>query len=374
MRKTFDNLSGSTVAQVRLVLLAILLFSAMFVLPAFAQSAAPAPPAPGPSVDVPAEYVIGSEDVLGIVFWRDADMTGDVTVRPDGKITLPLIGDIVAVRAYAGVASGLDRESRYEISEGSERYRSRSQINSRKVFITGEVTTPGAYPLAGPRTVMQLIALAGGLTEYADKKNITISEWRTVRPRAQVQLFRRREGQEPGAEHRAEAWRHRDRAIGEQARADLCCSAVDCAVRDRMREPGVGPDGPDRSGIRSWLVRRSAGAGRESDLDALDRAVDAAGGRNTVPVDLAPTPTDETIAETAVNATVTTQVPGEGEPEGSSKSTAADPSTGRVCNRGVFAASMRASGVRRQSVDASRPPAASAFVTSRSLLVFHSPP
>jgi len=48
------------------------------------------------------------------------------------------------------------------------------QINSRKVFITGEVTTPGAYPLIGPRTVMQLIALAGGLTEYADSNAITV--------------------------------------------------------------------------------------------------------------------------------------------------------------------------------------------------------
>jgi polysaccharide export outer membrane protein len=47
------------------------------------------------------------------------------------------------------------------------------QINSRKVFITGQVATPGVYPLTGPRTVMQLIALAGGLLEYADSNNIT---------------------------------------------------------------------------------------------------------------------------------------------------------------------------------------------------------
>ncbi len=184
MRKTFDNLSGSTVAQVRLVLLATLLFTAMFVLPAFAQTAAPAPPAAGPSVDVPAEYVIGSEDVLGIVFWRDADMTGDVTVRPDGKITLPLIGDMVAV--------GHTPESlRDLIVKAATKYQKDPSvtvvvrtINSRKVFITGEVTTPGAYQLAGPRTVMQLIALAGGLTEYADKKNITINRVENGQARA----------------------------------------------------------------------------------------------------------------------------------------------------------------------------------------------
>jgi polysaccharide export outer membrane protein len=49
------------------------------------------------------------------------------------------------------------------------------QINSRKVFITGEVKTPGAFPLTGPRTVMQVIALAGGLNEWADAKNITVA-------------------------------------------------------------------------------------------------------------------------------------------------------------------------------------------------------
>jgi protein involved in polysaccharide export with SLBB domain len=71
--------------------------------PVFAQGGAPgvqkeqsAQPAAVGLVGVPAEYVIGPEDVLGVVFWRDPDMTGDVTVRPDGKITLPLLGDLHA--------------------------------------------------------------------------------------------------------------------------------------------------------------------------------------------------------------------------------------------------------------------------------------
>jgi polysaccharide export outer membrane protein len=61
------------------------------------------------------------------------------------------------------------------------------QINSRKVFITGRVTTPGTYPLSGPRTVMQVIALAGGLNEYADAKNITLL--RTSNGRSQTFKF-----------------------------------------------------------------------------------------------------------------------------------------------------------------------------------------
>lgn len=132
------------------------------------------PPASGPSVVVPVDYVVGTEDVLGVVFWRDTEMSGDVTVRPDGRITLPLLGEIQA----AGLKPDVLKD---QVQKAAGKYINDAnvtivvrQINSRKVFITGEVTTPGAYPLIGPRTVMQLIAVAGGLTEYADAKNITI--------------------------------------------------------------------------------------------------------------------------------------------------------------------------------------------------------
>ena len=127
-----------------------------------------------PAAAVPADYVIGPEDVLGIVFWREAEMSGDVTVRPDGRITLPLIGEIQA--------QGLRPEAlRDQIQVAAGKYIADANvavvirlINSRKVFITGKVTSPGTFSLAGPRNVMQLIALAGGLTEFADSKNITI--------------------------------------------------------------------------------------------------------------------------------------------------------------------------------------------------------
>ena len=149
--------------------------------PTAGQPARPAPPAPDPAnpradagVEVPAEYVIGPEDILGINFWRDADMTGDVTVRPDGRITLPLIGDINAAGLTpSGLKEAIQKSAARLLEDPTVTVIVR-QINSRKVFITGEVTTPGSYPLTGPRTVMQLIALAGGLTEYADKKNISI--------------------------------------------------------------------------------------------------------------------------------------------------------------------------------------------------------
>jgi polysaccharide export outer membrane protein len=123
---------------------------------------------------VPSDYVIGAEDVLGVLFWREAEMSGDVAVRPDGMITLPLVGDIKA----AGLRPDALRDT---IQQAAGKYLTDPnvtvvvrQLNSRKVFITGQVQTPGAHPLTGPRTVMQLIALAGGLNEYADSEHITI--------------------------------------------------------------------------------------------------------------------------------------------------------------------------------------------------------
>jgi polysaccharide export outer membrane protein len=133
-----------------------------------------APAAAAVVVPVPNDFVLGPEDVIGVLFWREADISGDVTVRPDGIITVPLIGEVKA----AGVRPDALRE---QIQEAAAKYLTDAnvavvvrQINSRKVFITGQVGTPGAYPLTGPRTVMQLIALAGGLIEYADAENITI--------------------------------------------------------------------------------------------------------------------------------------------------------------------------------------------------------
>jgi polysaccharide export outer membrane protein len=125
-------------------------------------------------IAVPSDYVIGPEDVLGVLFWREPDLSGDVTVRPDGKITLPLIGDVVA--------TGLKPEAlRDQLQQAGSRFLADAnvtvvvrQINSRKVFITGQVGMPGAFPLGGPRNVLQLIALAGGLAEYAESDKITI--------------------------------------------------------------------------------------------------------------------------------------------------------------------------------------------------------
>ncbi len=125
-------------------------------------------------VVLPADYVIGPEDILTIVFWREKDLSSDVVVRPDGRISLPVIQDIAA--------AGLTPEQlRANLTTQAERYVEDpnvtvvvKEIKSRKVFITGQVARPGPYLLTAPVNVVQLIALAGGLLEYADAKNIVV--------------------------------------------------------------------------------------------------------------------------------------------------------------------------------------------------------
>ena len=123
---------------------------------------------------VPADYTIGQEDVLNIVFWREPDMSSEVVVRPDGKISLPLINEVVALGLTpAQLRATLTEQAKKLIADPNVSVVVK-QINSRKVFITGNVERPGPYPLGGPTTVLQLIALAGGLRGYADSKHIVI--------------------------------------------------------------------------------------------------------------------------------------------------------------------------------------------------------
>jgi polysaccharide biosynthesis/export protein len=130
--------------------------------------------APQVAADLPDDYVIGPDDVLSVVFWKEPELTSEVTVRPDGRITLPVIGELAAagLRPEQLQAEILTRATKY-LTVPNVQVVVRT-INSRRVFVTGRVTTPGGHLLKGPLTVMQAIALAGGLTEYADAKNITV--------------------------------------------------------------------------------------------------------------------------------------------------------------------------------------------------------
>ena len=129
---------------------------------------------PATGVAVPVDYTIGPDDILSIVFWRDKEMTSDVVVRPDGRITLPLLNDVQA----GGLTPELLRARIVE--QASKFYEEPNvsvvvkQINSRRVYVTGLVTKPGVYPISTPTTVLQLLSMAGGVTEFADTKNIMV--------------------------------------------------------------------------------------------------------------------------------------------------------------------------------------------------------
>ena len=120
------------------------------------------------------EYVIGAEDVLEIAVWQNQDLSRTVTVRPDGKISLPLVHDIQA----AGLTPD---ELKQALTRSLRPYMDApnvtvivQQINSWRIFVQGEVRTPGVYPIKSRTTLSQAIALAGGFTEFARKGKIKI--------------------------------------------------------------------------------------------------------------------------------------------------------------------------------------------------------
>ena len=122
----------------------------------------------------PEEYVIGPEDLLMISVWKDESLTTEAVVRSDGKISVPLINDVQA--------SGLTvLELKEEITKGLKEFIPGvevtvivTQMISNKIYVQGEVSNPGPMPFNGELTVIQALALAGGLTPYADRNSIII--------------------------------------------------------------------------------------------------------------------------------------------------------------------------------------------------------
>jgi polysaccharide export outer membrane protein len=125
-------------------------------------------------VSPPPDYVIGPDDLLAIVFWKEPDMSGQVRVRPDGKISLPLLRDVPAQGLTPDELRGqIETEAKRFVVDARASVMVH-EINSRRVFVTGLVDRPGAFPLNGPMTVLQAIALAGGLLDFADAEHIEI--------------------------------------------------------------------------------------------------------------------------------------------------------------------------------------------------------
>jgi polysaccharide export outer membrane protein len=122
----------------------------------------------------PAGYTIGPDDRLAITFWRNTELSAEVIVRPDGRISLPLLNDVDAAGLTPEQLRARLIERARDFVEDANATVVVAEIRSRRVFIAGNVEKPGAYPLNGPTTVLQLIATAGGLREFVKGKNIAI--------------------------------------------------------------------------------------------------------------------------------------------------------------------------------------------------------
>ena len=156
--------------------------------PALAQKKTEAPPrvpptkavvdeelkkAAGEPVD-PKTYLIGPEDILQIRVWREPDVSGPVSVRPDGKITLALGGEVQAAgltpdvlgKKVAGILANYINSPQVTVSV--------QQVNSKRYYISGEVGRSGAFPLVMPTTVLEALVNAGGFRDFANTKKIVI--------------------------------------------------------------------------------------------------------------------------------------------------------------------------------------------------------
>jgi len=119
-------------------------------------------------------YVVGPGDGLQVVVWREPSLSGSVTVRPDGFVTLPLVNEVQVVGMKTSeLRETLEKRFREFVTDAYVTVRV-EKIASTEVFLIGEVAKAGAYSLTGSDTLIQLLTRAGGLSPFADRRNIRV--------------------------------------------------------------------------------------------------------------------------------------------------------------------------------------------------------
>jgi polysaccharide biosynthesis/export protein len=146
--------------------------------PAEPKTAAPEKPevsasAAGAAVD-PKSYRIGAEDVLLVRIWGEPDLSGLHSVRPDGKINLPLIGELDAMNVTPVELEASITKGYASILKSPIVMLQVQRVESKKYFLSGEVNRSGAFPLVSPTTILQALTIAGGLREFANGNKIVI--------------------------------------------------------------------------------------------------------------------------------------------------------------------------------------------------------
>ncbi len=152
----------------------------------------PAPPAQAVTVDSPSmgraasersspvvtpRFYIGPEDVLEVSVWRNPDLSKVVTVRPDGRISLPLIGDLRASGLTPSELTSLITSKLATFMESPNVSVMLQEVKSYSIYVMGQVKEPGRYFLKSKTTLLQAITLAGGFTPAADRTRIVIFRW-----------------------------------------------------------------------------------------------------------------------------------------------------------------------------------------------------
>ncbi len=131
---------------------------------------------------VSSEYVIGAEDVLDITVWRNPDLSRQVQVRPDGRFSMPIIRDVIAVgKTPTKLAEEMTNRLK-EYVQNPVVAVTLKEVNSSNIFLLGEVANPGKYPLKSKTTLLQGITIAGGFKETAARNQIVIFRFTDVAP------------------------------------------------------------------------------------------------------------------------------------------------------------------------------------------------
>ena len=125
------------------------------------------------------EFLLGPEDVLEVTVWRNQDLSRTVVVRPDGRISLPLIGDVQASGLNASQVAAKIAARLTEFKENPNVSVSLKEVNSYFIFVLGEVLKPGKYPLKSYATVLQGVSMAGGFTPFASKNRMQVIRTQT---------------------------------------------------------------------------------------------------------------------------------------------------------------------------------------------------
>lgn len=141
--------------------------------PANTNPAMPSSPGVGEAVD-PNKYSIGAEDVLYVQVWREPDFTRPVAVRPDGKITMPLIGEIDAAGLTPIQLTKVLTDKLGTYVNHPDVTITVMEVRSKKYYVDGLVNHPGEFPLVTPTRVFEAISKAGGFQEFANEKKVKI--------------------------------------------------------------------------------------------------------------------------------------------------------------------------------------------------------